>query len=438
MLIMGKGQELYIEAKRIIPGGTQLLSKRPEQFLPDQWPAYYNRAKGCEVWDLDDKKYFDMSFMGIGACILGYADEDVDNAVKVAIENGSMCTLNSPEEVSLAKMLLNIHPWAEMVRYARGGGEAMSVAVRIARASTKKDIVIFSGYHGWHDWYLSANLSNDKALDGQLLPGLSPVGVARSLKGTSFPFQYNNVEEFISLIKKYGDKLGGVVLEAIRNIEPEKKFFNIIREETYRLNIPLIVDEVSSGFRLNCGGAHLVLGIEPDIAVFAKGMSNGYPMAAIIGKKKYMDVAQDSFISSTYWTERIGPVAAIASIQKMQKNNVHEKLIEYGRIVQDGWNKLGSKYNLKIHVGSIYPLSHFDFLENPLALKTLFIQEMLSSGYLASNSYYACFAHNKTIIDDYLQAVDKVFFLIANAIKDRKVMDCLKGPVCHSGFKRLA
>jgi len=433
---MGKGQELYIEAKKIIPGGTQLLSKRPEQFLPELWPAYYEKAKGCEIWDLDGNKFIDMSYMGIGSCTLGYADDDVDLAVIDVIRKSNMTTLNCPEEVELAKKLIELHPWAEMVRYARGGGEAMSIAIRIARASTGKDIILFSGYHGWHDWYLSANLTDNKALDGQLLPGLSPKGVARGLVGTSYPFYYNNKEEFIELINKFSDRIGGVVLEAVRNIDPEPGFFEVIERETSKRNIPLIVDEVSSGFRINTGGAHLKLGLNPDIAVFAKGMSNGYPMAAIIGKKIFMDAAQDTFISSTYWTERIGPAAAIATINKMLQFNVQDHLIECGKIIQKGWSDLALKHNLDIHVGSMYPLSHFDFVENALVNKTLFTQEMLEAGFLATNSYYACYAHKPEHLEKYLAAVDKVFQFISKVRE--QPLKYLKGPICQSGFKRLS
>lgn len=435
---MGKGQELYKKAKTLIPGGTQLLSKRPEQFLPEQWPAYYSKAKGCEVWDLDGNKYIDMSFMGIGACTLGYADEDVNAAVSRAIENGNMCTLNAPEEVELAELLLEIHPWADMVRYARGGGDAMSIAVRIARAATGKDIILFSGYHGWHDWYLAANLADDKALDGQLLPGLSPTGVSRGMKGTSYPFFYDNKEQFLELIRKYGDRIAGVVLEAVRNIEPDPEFFAILEQETKQLGVPLIVDEVSSGFRLNTGGAHLVIGLHPDMAVFAKGMSNGYPMGAVIGKKEFMDAAQETFISSTYWTESIGPVAALASIKKMLNNKVQEHLVACGKFIQNGWSTLADKHGLDIHVGSIYPLSHFDFKENSLVLKTLFIQEMLKKGFLATNSYYSSYAHKQEHLDKYLNAVDDVFAFIARATKEGNLNKYLNGPVCHSGFKRLS
>lgn len=434
---MGKGQDLYKEAKRLIPGGVQLLSKRPEQFLPEEWPAYYSKAKGCEVWDLDGKKYFDMCLMGVGACSLGYADDDVNKAVQEAIFNGNMCTLNAPEEVELAKLILELHPWADMVRYARGGGEAMTIAVRIARAATHKDIILFSGYHGWHDWYLSANLGSDTALDGQLLPGLKPAGVTLGMKGTSYPFYYNNEEEFLQLIERFNQNIGGVVLEAIRNINPEASFINTIVKTTNKLKIPLIVDEVSSGFRLNCGGAHLILGLKPDIAVFAKGISNGFPMGVVIGKKKYMNAAQDSFISSTYWTERIGPVAAIATINKMRMNNVQQHLIDVGKRVQKEWNKIAEKHKVNIIVSGIYPLSHFDFVDFPLVLKTLFTQNMLSLGFLATNSFYSCYAHKKEHLDQYIKALDITFSLISNAIKSGKPDSFLKGPICQSGFKRL-
>jgi glutamate-1-semialdehyde aminotransferase len=435
---VGKSQDLYIKAKKIIPGGTQLLSKRSEQLLPELWPAYHKKAKGCQVWDLDDKEYIDTSYMGIGANIIGYADDDIDKAVKNVIDAGNMTTLNPPEEVALAEKLIQLHPWAEMARFARTGGEAMMVAVRIARAATNKDIVLFCGYHGWHDWYIAANLSNDSALDGQLLPGLKPAGVPRYLKDTSFPFNFNNLAEFNNLMAVYNGKIAAVVMEPIRNIEPEAGFWNNIQTETNKNGIALIIDEVTAGWRLNLGGAHLLYSVTPDFAVFAKGISNGYPMAAIIGKKDYMDAAQDSFISSTYWTERIGPAAALATIQKMECCNIQEHLVKIGKIVQNGWKTIANNIGLNIHIGSIYPLSHFDFHDdNPLLLKTLFTQEMLARGYLAVNSFYCSYAHNEDIVEKYLNAVEEVFALIKKSLDNNNSKSLLKGPVCQTGFKRL-
>ena len=434
----GKGQLLYKKAKSIIPGGGQLLSKRPEKFLPELWPAYYSRAKGCEIWDLDGNKYIDMSYMGIGARTLGYADDDVNSAVIQAVNDGSMTTLMVPEEVELAELLLEQHPWAEQVRYAKGGGDAMAVAVRIARAATKKDKILFCGYHGWHDWYLSANLADDSALDGQLLPGLSPVGVARELQDTSYPFWYNKIEQFNKLIKEHEHSLAGIVLEAARNMEPEADFFSIIEEECHRLNIPLIIDEVTSGFRLYCGGACEYFHINADIAVFAKGMANGYPIAAIIGKGKFMDAAQDSFISSTFWTERIGFAAALATIKKYKANNVQNHMCKCGRLVQEGWTELAKKHGIQINISGIYPLGHICFEAAPLELKTLFVQEMLVRGFLVSDAYYASYAHKEVHIKKYLEACDEVFAIMSTAIENENISSYLKGPVCQGGFARLA
>lgn len=435
---MVKSQKLYEEAKRIIPGGTQLLSKRPELFLPNHWPAYYDNSKGCEVTDIDGNTYIDMITMGIGTCILGYADEDVNAAVKEAVDRGSMTSLNVPEEVELAQKLTDIHPWADMVRYTRTGGEAMSVSVRIARAKSKKDVILFCGYHGWHDWYISANLSEDEALDGHLLPGLEPKGIPRALKDTSIPFEYNDTETFIKLIEKYKDTVGVVVLEAIRSDPPTKEFLSAIRELTQKHSIVFVVDEITSGFRLNLGGAHLLYDIKPDIAVLGKALSNGFPMGAIIGKKEVMQAAQDSFISSTYWTDRIGPVAALATIKKMNEKKVQEHIVRIGKNIQKGWAEIAVAKGLIIHISGIYPLGHFDFeYPNRLAIKTLFTQLMLDKGFLASTIFYASYAHKDFHVRKYLFAVEEVFTEIAGRIANNTIEKAMNGPVCHGGFKRL-
>lgn len=415
------------------------MSKRPEMFLPETWPAYYDRAKGCAIWDLNGKRYIDASYMGIGACILGYGDRDVDKAVKIAVSKGSMTTLNCREEVELAKVLCDIHPWAHMARYARTGGEAMAIAVRIARAKRGKDIILFCGYHGWHDWYLAANLADDKSLDGHLLPGLAPRGVPRALKGTAIPFNYNDREGFLRLLKAHKEDIAAVIMEPIRNYEPQKGFLETIREETKKSGAVLIFDEITSGFRLTAGGAHLKFGIYPDIAVFGKAMSNGYPMAAVIGAKEVMETAQDTFISSTYWTERIGPTAALAAIKKIKKERVPAYLVNIGRKIQEGWEKSAKRHKLDMTVSGIYPLGHFSFnYRNNLVLKTLFTQLMLEKGYLATNAFYASYAHKAKDIKSYLNAADKAFAFISNAVKGGKPERYLKGPACHSGFKRLA
>jgi glutamate-1-semialdehyde 2,1-aminomutase len=433
---MGKSQKLYQKAKKIIPGGTQLLTKRPEMLLPDLWPAYYKKAKGCEVWDLDNNHYYDMSYMGIGSCILGYANDVVDKAVKNAIRNGSMCTLNCPEEVKLAEKLCDIHPWASKVRYARTGGEAMSIAVRIARAYTDKDIILFCGYHGWHDWYLSATLSGNSSLDWHLLPDLEPRGIPESLMKTAIPFKYNDMQSFLDSYKKYKGRIAAVVMEPMRASFPKDNFLIGIREVTQRDNIVLVFDEITSGWRSSIGGIHKKLNVCPDIAVFAKAMSNGYPMAAIIGNK-VMNAAQDTFISSTYWTERIGPVAALATIgllEEYEKKGIAGKPGAVGRVIMRGWQQAAEKYNIAIKIDGIGPLCHFSFDDLHMIRKTLFTQCLLEDGFLATTAFYGSYGHSMGIAQKYLDSVDKAFKVIKETDDPLKL---LKGPVCHDGLRRL-
>ena len=433
-----KGQELYRRAKKLIPGGTQLLSKRPEMFLPEQWPSYYARAQGVEVVDLDGNVYVDMSIMGVGACVLGYADPDVDSAVKAAIDNGSMCTLNAPEEVELAELLCELHPWAQMVRYARAGGEAMSMAVRIARAHTRRDKVAFCGYHGWTDWYLAANLGEEDALDGHLLPGLDPAGVPRGLRGTALPFHYNRLDQLKAIVDAHRDELAAIVMEPQRGQPPATGFLEEVRDIATGIGAVLIFDEITTGFRMTAGGIHLLLDVNPDIAVFAKAMANGYPMAAVIGTAEVMQAAQSTFISSTNWTERIGPVAALATIRKYRRENVAGHLIKIGNLVMTGWRQAAGETGLKLHTSGLPSLNHFSLdYEDELALTTLFTQIMLEKRYLAWTQFKPSFAHQEYHVDEYLAAVTDTFAALAEAVAQGGVAGRLKGPPARRGFYRL-
>ncbi len=433
-----KSLEMQRRARKRVPGVTQLLSKRPEMFAPGQWPGYFSKAKGVETWDLDNRKFIDMSICGIGANVLGFADPDVDAAVIEAVRKGNSASLNCAEEIELADLLCEIHPWAQMVRYARTGGEAMAIAVRIGRAHSKKDKVAFCGYHGWHDWYLAANLAQDSALDGHLLPGLAPAGVPRGLQGTALPFRYNHIEDLEAIVAKNKDEIGVIVMEPLRDDHPKDNFLQKVKTIADKIGAVLIFDEITAGFRLTSGAAHLTLGVNPDIAVFAKAISNGYPMAVVMGTENVMQSAQNTFISSTYWTERIGPTAALATIKKHRQLNVAEHLLKTGRAVQEGWKNAAKAADLKVHVSGIYPLSHFNFeYDNALAMSTLFVQLMLEKGFLASGRFYACLAHQDIHVTSYLIAVEEAFKVISEAKRNNQVESLLKGPIAHGGFRRL-
>ena len=433
-----KGWDFFTRACKVIPGGTQLLSKRPSMFLPEQWPSYFSKAKGVEVTDLDGKTYIDMSLMGIGACVLGYADPDVDYAAKAAIDAGVASTLNAPEELVLADLLIELHPWAQMVGYARGGGEAMSIAVRIARARTGRDKVAFCGYHGWCDWYLAANLAEDEALDAHLLPGLEPRGVPRGLQGTALPFHYNHIEELKAIANANRNELAAIVMEPQRGQQPATGFLENVREIANELGAVLIFDEITTGFRMNDGGIHLLSGVNPDIAVFAKAMANGYAMAAVIGIESVMQAAQTTFISSTNWTERIGPAAAIATINKFRRQKVAAHLIAIGNQVMQGWQRIAERNRLKLHTSGMPSLCHFSFEhKDELLLTTLFTQLMLDRGYLAYNQFKPSFAHTSEQVDRYLDVVDEVFCILAKDLSQANLSNRLRGPLAQRGFYRL-
>ncbi len=433
---MGTGQKLWKRAKQIIPGGNMLLSKRAEMMLPEQWPAYFSRAKGCKVWDLDGNEYIDMSLMGVGTNSLGYGNDEVDAAVRKVVELGNMTTLNCPEEVYLAEKLIELHPWADMVRLARSGGEANAVAIRIARAAAGRDKVAVCGYHGWHDWYLSANLGDDESLAGHLLPGLEPKGVPRNLRGTVFPFNYNNYAELEALVNEHD--IGVIKMEVVRNKGPEDNFLHKVRKLATERNIVLIFDECTSGFRQSFGGLHKLYGVEPDMAMFGKTLGNGYAITATIGRREIMEAAQSTFISSTFWTERIGPAAALKTLEVMERIQSWDIITKTGLHIRDRWQKLADKHGLKIDHWGLPALTGYTVQSpNALAYKTLITQEMLGKGFLAGNSVYACTEHSQDVVDRYFEALDPIFGLIRECEDGRDVMGLLNGPVCHGGFKRL-
>ena len=429
-----KTPNLWNSAKKLIPGGNGLLSKRPNRYLPDYWPTYFKKAKDIKIKSLNNKNFIDMSNMGVGASVLGYSNNFVNREVKKAIDKGIASTLNCREEYDLAKEFLKNDKFAQNVKFARSGGEAMSIAIRIARANSKNDKIAFSGYHGWHDWYLATNLKGKEKLKEHLLPGLNPLGVPKALKNTVIPFRYNNIKDFKKIISR--NKIAGVVVEGSRFEYPHRDFIKEINNFCKKNKVCLIIDEITSGWRETIGGVYKSVGFKPDIVVYGKGIGNGYAISAIVGKSKYMSVCEDTFISSTAWTERVGFVAAIATINFFKKNKVHKHIKKIGKYLTSNWIKLAKKNKLEISINEFVPLSKFEFkYENKDYLNTLFTQEMLREGYLATNSVYISYSHKKKDIDKYLKSCDKVFKFISNAITNKK--NYLYGNIKSMGFKRL-
>lgn len=426
----------WLKAKKKIIGGNSLLSKRPELYLPTYWPTYYKKAKGCNVWDLKGRKYIDMIF-AVGQNTLGYSNSKIDNKIINSLKNSNMSSLNCIEELELANSLLKIHKWAGMVKFARSGAEASSIALRIARSSNRNnsDNIAVCGYHGWNDWYLSMNLKKKDSLNEHLLPGLEPVGVPNYLKNKVHPFSMNDFEK----LKKIGLKhnINTVIIEIARTSMPNVEFLKKVRKFCTKNKIILIFDECTSAFRVNYGGIHLLTKVNPDLATFGKALGNGYAISAVIGKKTIMQSAKNSFISSTFWSERIGFVAGVETLKLMKKMNSHKELIKNGKYIEKKLKKISNLNRVQIKINGIHSIISFTFKKNHQLLKTFVTQEMLKYGFLASNVIYVSIEHKKKIVDKYIYYLDKVFKKINSFEKSNNKKNILLGKISQTHFKRL-
>jgi glutamate-1-semialdehyde aminotransferase/spore coat polysaccharide biosynthesis protein SpsF (cytidylyltransferase family) len=432
---MNTGQKLWKRAKNIIPEGTMLFSKNPDLFLPGKWPAYFSKTKGCKIWDLDNNVFNDISFMGVGTNTLGYSHPDIEKKVIKIIKDGTMSTLNSQEEIILSEKLVSLHPWSEMVKLTRSGGEANAVAIRIARAASGKDKIAICGYHGWHDWYLSSNINKKNNLDSHLMANAPIGGVPKNLKDTVFPFEYNNFQQLKKITEQ--QNIGIIKMEVKRNIDPTNNFLKNIRKLATDKNIVLIFDECTSGFRQTFGGLHKFYKVDPDIAIFGKALGNGYAINAIIGRRSIMSSCSASFISSTFWTERIGPTAALETLKIMESINSWETITSIGRKIKKKWLNLSKLHKLDIKIQGIDAIPNFYFYsKNNLSYKTLISQEMLKKNILASNSVYCSIAHKEKILNKYFDILDDVLFKIYKIESGQKsIKEYLKSEICLSGMR---
>jgi glutamate-1-semialdehyde 2,1-aminomutase len=354
---------------------------------------------------------------------------------------GTYCTLISPQEVELADTLLGLHPWAGKVRYCRGGGEALTIAVRLARAATGRSGVAFCGYHGWHDWYLAANLAGTTALDGHLLPGLEPRGVPRELRGTSVPFRYNDLESLKAAVDRLGGNLAAVVMEPMRSQWPKDDFVAKAAAICRAAGAVFVVDEVSSGLRFGFPGALSRLGVQPDLVAYAKAMGNGFPFGAIVGTGEVFKAAGASFVSSSFWTDGVGPAAALAVLEKVGRLRVHEVVWERGERLQAGLRQIAGRHPAcRLVVGGMpaVPTMTFDLGADAALASTLFARKMCQKGFLVGTNYYVMLAHEEAMIAQLLEAMDPAMDEIEAVIASGRLAEEAGVERGLRGFARLA
>jgi len=431
--------EVYERARKLIPGVTQLISRRPARAALGISPIYASHAKGCRIWDLDGNEYVDW-YSGVGPIILGYADEVVDGAVKAQIDKGSIFSIVEENAVELAEELVRLIPSAEMVRFCKGGGEACTVAVRIARGVKGRDKVLFCGYHGWHDWYLAANIGAER-LDEHLFNGIDPIGIPRALEGTSVPFKYGDLEGLEDLLKENDGEVACIIMEPMRTEMPPPGYLEGVRELATRYGVILIFDEVSSGFRIALGGVQEHVGVTPDMSVFAKAISNGYPMGAVVGKREFMEPASRMFISSAYWDDSVGIIAALTTLRELQRRDAVAHFERIGSKFKKEVNRVADEVGLAAECVGVaaHPGIRFHVDDSGTAKKvsTLFIQENAKRGLILATGFFFNCAHDDEALAFTLEGIRGSFEVIADGLENGRLDELLECRLQEDLFRRL-
>ena len=431
--------EIYERARALIPGTTQLISRRPTRAALGVSPIYAERAKGCRIWDVDGNEYIDWT-SAVGPVILGYADDVVDDAVRAQIARGAIYSIVQESAVELAEELVRIVPSAEMVRYCKGGGEACTIAVRIARGVTGRDKVLFCGYHGWHDWYQAANLGAERLAE-HLFNGIEPIGVPRSLEGTAMPFTYGDLEELEGLLQQHAGELACIIMEPMRSGEPPEGYLAGVRDLATRYGVVLIFDEVSSGWRVARGSAQEYVGVTPDMTVFAKAISNGYPMGAVVGKREFMEPASRMFISSAYWDDNIGIAASLACLRELERRDAVAHFNRIGALFKEQVNAAAAAAGLAAQCVGVaaHPSIRIEVDDPAEAAKVnaLFIQENARRGVILATGFMFNCSHGESEVERTAAVVEESFGKIAEGLDRGTIDDLLEVPPQEESFRRL-
>jgi glutamate-1-semialdehyde 2,1-aminomutase len=436
---VSRSLEILERARQLIPGATQLISRRPTRAALGFSPIYAQSASGCRITDVDGNEFIDW-FSAVGPVILGYANPVVDAAVKAQIDLGSIYSIVHESSVELAELLVRLVPSAEMVRYAKGGGEACTMAVRIARGVTGRDKVLLSGYHGWHDWYLAANLGAERLSD-HLFNGIDPIGVPQGLEGTALPFAFGDLNQLEDLLRANDGEVAAIIMEPMRTEMPPEGYLQGVRNLADKYGVILIFDEVSCGWRIALGGVQEVVGVTPDLTVFAKAMSNGYPMAAVVGRRAVMEPMERMFISSAYWDDNVGIAAALATIGELERIDA-PALFE----------RLGAAFRARIDAAAAatgcparcvgvaaHPRIQFDVpAEQAAKVATLFVQENARHGVILAGGFFFNAAHDDPeALDRTEAAVRASFSAIADGLQRDCLDDLIECDLVEESFRRL-
>jgi glutamate-1-semialdehyde aminotransferase len=412
-------------AVRVIPAGTQTLSKSPTQFVQGVAPMYLANASGSHVFDVDGNEYIDY-LMALGPIVLGYAYPATDEAVRRQLANGISFSLMHPLEVELAELLVEIIPCAEMVRFGKNGSDVTSGAVRLARAVTGRDVIAAGGYHGWQDWFIGTTSRNR--------------GVPKAVRDLTKAFRYNHLEELERIFAEHRGQVAAVILEAIHGEEPHDGFLQQVADLTRKEGALLIFDEVKTGFRFGLGGAQAHFGVIPDLACFGKAIANGMPLSALVGRREIMRGLEEVFFSFTNGGETLSLAAAVATIQEMQRLPVVEHIWREGKRLKDGYNSIAREVGLEktTHCYGLPPMTLVSFVDDQgkesVPLRSLFQQEVIRRGILFDDGHFVCYSHSPDDIEETLDAYREALMVVRTAVEAGDVTRYLEGQMIRPIF----
>jgi glutamate-1-semialdehyde-2,1-aminomutase len=415
-----RSESLWQQAVDIIPAGTQTFSKGPGQYVNGVAPKYIQRAEGSHVWDVDGNEFIDYG-MALGPIILGYAYPRVNQAIIKQLEDGITYTLMHPLEVELSRLLVELVPCAEMVRFGKNGSDATAGAIRLARAYTRRDKIACCGYHGWQDWYIGSTSRN--------------LGVPKAVCELTLQFQYNNIDSLKVIFDQNPDEIAAVILEPVNFYEPRDGFLEAVKELTQRHGALLIFDEIITGFRMALGGAQEYFGVVPHLAAFGKAMGNGMPISAIVGKAEIMRLFEEAFFSFTLGGEALSLAASIATIKELQETNALNHIWRMGKILLDGYNALSEELGLT-HVTKCigypcWPEVIFNDLRvtSGRVFQSLVQQEIVKRGILTRPGMFVCYAHTSEDINITLCAYKEALEVLREAVDAGNAEDLLEGEI---------
>jgi len=406
-------EQLLERALKTIPLGTQTFSKSHTVYPYGVSPFYAARAKGSHLWDADENEYIDF-VSSLCAITLGYQDSDVDAAVRSQMEEGTLFSLPHSVEIDVAESICEMVPCAEMVRFGKNGSDATSGAVRLARAFTGRDRVAVCGYHGWQDWYIGSTSRN--------------LGVPKAVQELTHSFKFNDLDTLHKLLKSQQGEFACIVMEAMNTEEPSPNFLRGVQALAREHGAVFILDETITGFRFSKGGAQELFKITPDIATFGKGLSNGYPLSAIAGRADIMRLMEDVFFSFTMGGETLSLAAARATLQKINREPVIEKLKENGEKVVSGLRVRIAQYGVQ-HIFSVSGHPSWSFLNikdvDPYTnweIRTYLFQEMFKRQMLMLGDHNMSYAHSTEDIKRLLCAYDEILPLIREAVAEHSLL----------------